>query len=183
MNDQTKKAIDIVKIINLTIALVAFIFSLISLILNGSNSGLQWGYIDSTMVLEGSQIGLQAKSQIDRKLEEYQGEISNLEKELEILQNLVNDNEDNSPELLSQLNSRTSEYESLLTRANQEMTVFQNEVMTPVAEKINQALVNFGEANNYDFIFGATSLGSIAFATEELNLTDEFIEYLDLLEN
>jgi outer membrane protein len=46
-------------------------------------------------------------------------------------------------------------------------------------KRINEEAVNFGKDNGYDYILGAAGNGNVMYAKEQLNVTDEFIEYLN----
>jgi outer membrane protein len=51
------------------------------------------------------------------------------------------------------------------------------ELTRPVVEKINAAIAEIGDEENYDFIFDA-SQGNVVHAKEEFDLTDRVLEVL-----
>jgi outer membrane protein len=46
-------------------------------------------------------------------------------------------------------------------------------------QKINQYIATFGKENGYDFIFGASGNGSLMYAGDANNITEEVIIYLN----
>jgi outer membrane protein len=46
-------------------------------------------------------------------------------------------------------------------------------------KRINDEAMNFGKENGYDYILGAAGNGNMMYAKDQLNVTDEFIEYLN----
>ena len=48
-----------------------------------------------------------------------------------------------------------------------------------LAQKINENVKKFSAENNYQMIFGATGSGSILFADESLDITDEFLHFIN----
>lgn len=53
------------------------------------------------------------------------------------------------------------------------------ELMTGVLNQINSYVMDFGKANGYDYIFGTTESGSLLYATDADDLTDEILEGLN----
>jgi outer membrane protein len=46
-------------------------------------------------------------------------------------------------------------------------------------KRINDEAMNFGKENGYDYILGAAGNGNMMYAKDQLNVTDEFIEFLN----
>jgi outer membrane protein len=44
---------------------------------------------------------------------------------------------------------------------------------------INEGVKEYGDQNNYDFIFGATGTGDLMYAREDLDLTEEVVKFLN----
>ena len=50
---------------------------------------------------------------------------------------------------------------------------------TQIWNQLNSYVQEYGKANSYDFIQGATGSGSMMYAREDLDITDEIIEYVN----
>lgn len=59
---------------------------------------------------------------------------------------------------------------------------YKNNVQTydeKIWKQINMAVTDFGKDRGYDYIFGAIGNGSMMYASEGDNVTDEFLKYLN----
>ena len=46
-------------------------------------------------------------------------------------------------------------------------------------KQINQYIVEFGEQNKYDFIYGASGNGNLMYGSDAYNITDQVLEYIN----
>jgi len=60
---------------------------------------------------------------------------------------------------------------------NQELTILNDDYSLKIWDKLNSLIKVYGEENEYDVIFGASGEGNIMYATEDLNITKEVIDY------
>lgn len=52
-----------------------------------------------------------------------------------------------------------------------------SEIATQVWSSLNQYIVEYGKENDYDYIFGASGNGSLMFANEDCDITQEILKY------
>lgn len=55
----------------------------------------------------------------------------------------------------------------------------QEQYTSDIWKRINSSVVDYGKENDYDFIFGATGDGSLMFARDAKNVTDQVIEFIN----
>ena len=68
--------------------------------------------------------------------------------------------------------------QQLLVKEEQEeqLTIQYN---TQIWNQLNSYIKEYGNANNYDFIYGVVGNGSMMYAREGLDITDDIIEYVN----
>lgn len=74
-------------------------------------------------------------------------------------------------------------YESLHQQMSEDFAVNYQQVSTrytaDIWKELNKYVSEYGKQNGYDFIFGATGDGSLMYAREGKDLTDEVIKYVN----
>lgn len=64
-------------------------------------------------------------------------------------------------------------------RFSDEISGLKQASIEKVWKQINQYLMEYGKDNNYDIIMGATGQGSLMYANENINITQEVTEYIN----
>lgn len=159
----------------LNIVLLAAVASLFVLVL-GKKEKL--GYADSSILLTKVSFVQEAEGELKAKIKVYEDQISAMETELNQLK-AVADYDPTNKEAEQQLNTKYQEYQNTVRSAQEESAKLQNEIMTPVYEKINKLIKEWGEANNYKTIWAALPGGNILYGNEGSDITDELVKYLN----
>lgn len=53
------------------------------------------------------------------------------------------------------------------------------EIESMIWKRLNPYINDYGKENNYQFIYGANGTGTVLYADEKLNITDELIKYVN----
>jgi len=142
-------------------------------------------YVDSYRIRQEWKEFLEAQSQFDKELDEWEQEARQLENELD---SLKRDLQDKS--LLLSEEARTKREEVIGTKeaALQKymVEVFgqggkaeqrNREMTAPLLERVTAVLERIAQQKNYDYIFDAVN-GNIAYAKKSLDITDEVLDEL-----
>jgi len=113
------------------------------------------------------------KANIDTLANEVQQQIFKYEKESK---SMTAKERQLSQELIRSKQKQFADYQQAMnTQAQQEDAKMTQEVVT----QINAYLKKYGEAKGYKIILAATEYGNLAYADEELDITDEVLEGLN----
>jgi outer membrane protein len=165
-------------------ALSALIGCTTTLIVNSFTTSSKLVYVDSGKLLNSSKAMQQARSEFKQKAALWQANLDTLSSEF---QNQLQKYEKESHsmtakelslsrELINEKQNGLTEYrKALSTKAQEE----DRKMTTEVLGKINLYLKKYGEANGYKVILAATDYGNLAYADEELDITDEVLEGLN----
>lgn len=58
-------------------------------------------------------------------------------------------------------------------------SILQEQYYEKIITQLNQYIYDFGDANQYDFIYGANGNGSVMYGGKGVNITDKVIEYIN----
>lgn len=58
-------------------------------------------------------------------------------------------------------------------------SILQDQYYEKIITQLNQYIYDFGEANNYDFIYGANGNGAVMYGGESVNVTEKVIVYIN----
>jgi outer membrane protein len=141
-------------------------------------------YVDSAKLLNEYNGMKEARAAYQKKAVAWKANIDTLTKEV---QQQIFAYEKESPkmtpkerqlsqELIRTKQSQLAQYQqALTTQAQQEDQKMTGDVVT----QINSYLKKFGEANGYRIILAATEYGNLAYADEQLDITEEVLEGLN----
>ncbi|KKP52758.1 MAG: hypothetical protein A2281_16480 [Bacteroidetes bacterium RIFOXYA12_FULL_38_20] len=90
----------------------------------------------------------------------------------------VNEN-DLSESQLNELKRLQQAYLLKEKQFNEEYSSLSNEYNAQIIKQLNQYVAEYGEENNYDYIFGANNDGSIMYSKESEDITDEVLSYIN----
>lgn len=164
-------------------------FIAVSILLFASSSlfaQLKIGYVDSDTVMEQLPDAQDAQRKIDALIQEWQDELSGIEKEW---QDLYDDYEQRKlimsdqrrveveNELIS-LENRISDYRQEKFGVNGELFQKQEELMTPVQNRVFNAIQTVSEENDLDFVFDRSGDIIFLYAKDEYDITNLVLEQL-----
>jgi outer membrane protein len=121
------------------------------------------GYVINQEVFEG----FQGKKSLEMNLLQVR------RKHKYILDSLANNIGNHGPAALIQEYDRTAQELDLKERQLSERYT------ADLWKQINEYIKAYGDENNYDFIFGASGNGSLMYATESKNITQDIVSYIN----
>lgn len=147
------------------------------------NSKRQQVYIDTSKIMQGYQKMQQVEKEIEQKTKMYQANLDTLRSEFE--EQMKTYNRDMST--MSAKEKKLSE--ELLTTKKAQLIQYQQAIQQKaldeantsrqrVTEEINGKISKFGQAKEYDFIFG-TANGNIVYAADKVDVTDEVLNFIN----
>ncbi len=141
-------------------------------------------YIDSSRLMEEYQGMLDARSEFNQKTMEWQANIDTLTKEVQVAMqdfesgrsNMTAKERELSKKLVETKRKQLNQYrQAIELQYQQEDQRMMQEVLADVNAKIN----DYGKKHGYQFILGANSSGSLVYAADERDKTDELIALLN----
>lgn len=141
------------------------------------------GYIDSSVLLEHYTGAVEARAQLEARLETWQTNIQTLEAELaqmnqDIMEHHESWNQAMRQEKRAAFEEKQREYGRYSRAVGEKAAQLEQELMTPVLAELNARIQDFGEDTNRDLIFGTTAAGNILFAEADSDLTEDFLAYV-----
>lgn len=141
-------------------------------------------YIDAARVLQEYRGARDSRNAFEEKASKWQSNIDTLEREFEQAyamfeanyKNMDAESRENRRGELARQQQKVQEYKQAMQQnaASEEQKLTQETV-----EDINRFLESYGKKQGYDFILIANQVGTIAYAREKLDVTDEVIEALN----
>ncbi|MCZ8023316.1 MAG: OmpH family outer membrane protein [Cyclobacteriaceae bacterium] len=141
-------------------------------------------YVDSVKLVNGYEGMIAAKKKYQEKTIGWKANLDTLQKEVQLqimdfeknISSMTRKEKELSKELLNTKKNQFEQYQQAINlQAQQEDQKMTTEVLT----QVNAYLKKFGEKNGYTIIFAATEYGNIAYAKDELNITDEVLKGLN----
>ncbi len=142
------------------------------------------GYVDSSILLEKYQGAIDAREKIKKQTDEWQDNINTLESELgKLNKEIVEENNAWNKEMRKLKQEAFLKKQNELVRysraVNDKAVKLERELTGPVFNTINAYISDFGKIYGYDMIFGTVAGGNILYAKEPVNLTNEFLAYMN----
>ena len=168
------------------LAIAALTLSLVCLGLTGYmlSTSTNVAFVESNILLAEYSESKQAQEELAAKIEEWSGNVSTLQQELEALNNtLIEQAEGWSTSQreahLQQMQAKQQELGRYSNAVNQQAAELEAELMEPVYATINNRIKAFGAQEGYSIVFGTVQGGNILYGTEAVNVTWDFIRYLE----
>lgn len=141
-------------------------------------------FVESNVLLAEYSESKEAQEELNTKIEEWSANVTTLQNELEVLNNtLIEQAESWSTSEreahLENMQLKQQELGRYSNAVNQQASKLESELMEPIYASINNRIKAFGEEEGYSIVFGTVQGGNILYGTEAVNVTWEFIRYLE----
>lgn len=167
---------------------VIFIFTLLFALSASSFAQLKIGYVDSDAIMDKFPDAQDARQKLDGIIQEWQGELSKLEKQW---QSKYDDYEKRKLIMSEQVRMETekemvtleqqiADYREKKFGTNGELFQKQDEVMKPVQNKVFTAVKLVAEDEGLDFVFDRSGDVMLLYAKEEYDITGKVLERLKI---
>jgi outer membrane protein len=137
------------------------------------------GYVEIAVVFEQFEMKKELQATLESDLQSKQFLLDSLMFQLQTLNNKLSS--EAKPE-----GAEIQKFQQLQNYYAQQKEVFDNYSYDKTAQldkqiitQMSQYIKDYGKANGYDYIFGATGTGNILYAPESANVTKEIIEYIN----
>ncbi len=126
-------------------------------------------YIDMAKVVDGYEMKIDLENLLNRELQGRKQGLDKIAAEMDSVKTIDS--------------LEYNKYKNYYFHASEQLSKFKevkaSEIRTQVITNINNAVVKFGEESGYDYILGANGNGSIMYANDSEEVTDELISYLN----
>ncbi|MCR9133505.1 MAG: OmpH family outer membrane protein [bacterium] len=141
-------------------------------------------FVESNVLLTEYSESKEAQEELNTKIEEWSANVTTLQNELEVLNNTLIEQAEswNTSEREAHLENMQLKQQELgrySNAVNQQASKLESELMEPIYASINNRIKAFGEEEGYSIVFGTVQGGNILYGTEAVNVTWEFIRYLE----
>jgi outer membrane protein len=144
------------------------------------------GYVDSDAIMDKLQDAVEARQQLDQLIQEWQGELSKMEREwkakydeYEKRKLIMTDQTraDMEGEMV-RMEQKMTEYREKKFGTNGELFQKQEELMKPVQNKVFTAIKIVSQKEDYDFVFDRSGGVLLLFAKEKYDITSLVLKEL-----
>lgn len=160
----------------ITILLTA---SIVYLLMLNKNTG----FVDNSVLLEHFPAAQAARLQIQDAEIRTEAEVLAMERSMDSIRAVFLQSHRQSTDLelrtfLNNMHRRQRDYLSFVREAHMRNRSLEDELMRPVYRDLNLLLEEFGKANGYNLIWGATPSGSVVYADQYVDLTGAVLEFM-----
>lgn len=105
--------------------------------------------------------------------------LDSLELELKILARKIQSENEKNKETIEQFNVKRDEFVQRKQTYEEDNAALTKQYDLEILTQLNQYVKDFGEKNNYTYVFGNDGNGSLMYALEANNITKEVIEFIN----
>lgn len=140
-------------------------------------------YIEIKKVFNGFQMKKELEEKYKVTANGRQKILDSLSFSLKLLSKQLNDQKNSKTGVDQQLayvfEYKREEFLKLQNQYSQDNAALSQKLDGQILEQLTQYAIEFGKKNNYDIILGAEGSGSLMYAKETYNISDEIIEYVN----
>lgn len=158
----------------------ACLITMVMFLLNKQNVG----FVESNILLSEYSEAQKAREQINEKINEWDANLVTLQQELEALnQEMLEKAEgwkqSERDEHLATLRQKQTEYARYNAAVSQKASELEAELMQPIYDAINTRMKDYGKSKGFDLVFGTVQGGNILYGADAVNVTEDFIQFLE----
>lgn len=135
-------------------------------------------YADNSIILNSVDVIKRTQDKLLVFNNTIKAELSTQEAELMQLKTIAEYDTSNK-DALNKYSAKYQEYQKLLEEKQNALSQKEQELFNPVYSQITNLIQVYAESNGYDLVLGATTSGNILYANDELDITDELIEFIN----
>lgn len=136
-------------------------------------------YVDATKILQGYNGAIEARKELDGKIKQWQANIDTLTADV---QKAISEYEasrkkdDHARDLIREKQEQLSRYQRAI---QQNAAEEESKANRHVVEKVNTFLAAYGKEHDYKLILIANQVGTIAYAAEGMDITDDVLKMIN----
>jgi outer membrane protein len=171
-------------IINMGISMLALATCLYLAFGQEEDKTYKFGFVQNTQILTDYLGMREGRAIYEKEVGVYQRNLDTLQAELQQriagfqaeYESMTKTEQEMAAELISKYQQEVANYNNAM---QQTLKAKDEQLTEAVLSQIDNYIVEYGESNGYDYIFGATSEGSLFYAAEAQDLTATVIEGLN----
>lgn len=164
------------KRINLVIGALSLIAIIISLLALSKDE--KTAYIDYNEVYNNCDLKAQLEKDLESLVSSRESELDSMKLELTFMSNKIKAGETNQDDL-NVFEDAKNRFLTFQGRYEEENIRLKEEYYTQIRNDINSKSILFGEENGYDYLFAAVGDGSLMYAKEANDVTEELTNYIN----
>lgn len=158
-------------------ALLLLAAALLVLVFRGT--GHKFGYIEVGKVVENFTMKKELEARMTKTQEQRKSILDSMEIRLRgIAASLPKDANETNPDVQSFSRDR-DQYLELKKRFEEDNAALENQLNTQLFNQLNQYIKDYGKDNGYRYIFGAEGSGTMMYAQESDDLTQQVTAYIN----
>jgi outer membrane protein len=135
------------------------------------------GYLDATMVFQDFKMKKQLEQEFMSIESQRKNELDSLELRLKLLGSQIEQNA--TAELRKNYSLQENNYYQKREEYAEINEMLMNKYNAQIWQRINQYAKEFGNQNNYTYIFGLTGNQGLLYAKENENITTSFLQFIN----
>ena len=145
---------------------------------NTSYSNTNIAFLDVQYIIDKSNLGVNYKKKIDKKVKEIQSKLNNFETNIKEKENEINDKKnilkkDEITLMISELNNDVKEYQILRKSLNDDLIKEKRSYSKKILEILNPLLTNYVEINNIKLVIEKKN---VLVGVKTLDITAQILE-------
>lgn len=162
------------------VAIVAVTISIAALTVSwvGNSGQKKMAYFDYNTVYNECDLKKKLEGDLEKVVSARKSELDSLQLELSLMSTSIQSGE-SSQELLDNFETLKNRFLLLQNKYEEENIRLKDEYSNQIRTEINKKSKEFAEVNELDYLFSAVGDGSLMFAKESDDITDEFMTYLN----
>ncbi len=170
------------KKLTLILSIVAILVSSYA-IYESNSKNLKVAYVDTAVLLNKYEGMQKVKETMEKRKIEWRANLDTLSSELDKERKKLMDDKEKisqrerqlTEELITRKITELQQYQQAINQKAQEE---ESKLNAEVSQKINKVITEFANDEGFDVILGATQVGNLAFAKEELDVTEDILKRL-----
>jgi outer membrane protein len=155
----------------------SILFGLILFIVWSQYTTPKYAYVDIKEVYDGLELKKELEKNYTQVVESRQKILDSLSFQIKLYESKF---QEKGEKLKDEMyNIMIADYYEKKKNFTEDNNTLAQKMDEKILGQINQYIKEYGEANHYTFIFGASGNGSIMFAKESKNITKSFIVYVN----
>lgn len=141
------------------------------------NTKTSYVFIDNTKIYEGFSMKVRYQKDIENQMLTNKNKLDSLQLQLKML--VMQEETQPNVELKNQINNLNNRIKQFQAEATESASALAERYENQIWSQINQYVKEFGKEHDVKIIFGATGNGSLMYADDASNYTDEVLEYIN----
>lgn len=155
----------------LIISLIAIVITITGLLIYDYQGVKKVAYVQNDKLLSEFTLAKELDEDLEKVRLSRRNELDSLELQMKLLYQAEGESE--------QLKTLQTQYLEKKNYYNQEVLNLQQSFNEQIEKRLNEYIMAYGKENGYEFIHGASGVGSLLYADESKDITDELIEYVN----